>query len=218
MEIKKNPKANLEKFKLIFLTVSLILSIGALVSAFEWSSSSASNDFMLDENIEEEEMMEITRQDLQEPEPEQPQEQQQQQTIEIIEIVDNTEDITEDAEFDFEFDEDEEINFEDTEEEEDDQIFVYVKNMPEFPGGQLALRRYIAENIVYPAVARENGIAGTVYLRFEVTRTGTIGKVQLQKGVDPLLDEEAIRVIKGLPKFKPGEQNGKKLMFGIQFR
>jgi protein TonB len=211
MEIKKNPKANLEKFKLIFLTVSLILSIGALVSAFEWSSSSASNDFMLDENIEEEEMMEITRQDLQEPEPEQPQEQQQQQTIEIIEIVDNTEDITEDAEFDFEFDEDEEINFEDTEEEEDDQIFVYVKNMPEFPGGQLALRRYIAENIVYPAVARENGIAGTVYLRFEVTRTGTIGKVQLQKGVDPLLDEEAIRVIKGLPKFKPGEQNGKKV-------
>lgn len=211
MEIKKNPKANLEKFKLIFLTVSLILSIGALVSAFEWSSSSASNDFMLDENIEEEEMMEITRQDLQEPEPEQPQEQQQQQTIEIIEIVDNTEDITEDAEFDFEFDEDEEINFEDTEEEEDDQIFVYVKNMPEFPGGQLALRRYIAENIVYPAVARENGIAGTVYLRFEVTRNGTIGKVQLQKGVDPLLDEEAIRVIKGLPKFKPGEQNGKKV-------
>jgi protein TonB len=211
MEIKKNPKANLEKFKLIFLGVSLILSIGALVSAFEWSSSSASNGFMLDENIEEEEMMEITRQDLQEPEPEQPQEQQQQQTIEIIEIVDNTEDITEEAEFDFEFDEDEEITFEETEEEEEDQIFVYVKNMPEFPGGQLALRRYISEHVVYPAVARENGIQGTVYLRFEVTKSGTIGKVQLQKGVDPLLDEEAIRVIKELPKFKPGEQNGKKV-------
>lgn len=211
MEIKKNPKVNLEKFKMIFLTISLILSIGVLVSAFEWTSSTASNDFLLDENIEEEEMMEITRQDLQEPEPEQPQEQQQQQTIEIIEIVDNTEDITEDAEFNFEFDEEEEINFEETEEEEEDQIFVYVKNMPEFPGGQLALRRYIAEHIVYPAVARENGIQGTVYLRFEVTRTGEIGKVQLQKGVDPLLDEEAIRVIKELPKFTPGEQNGKKV-------
>jgi len=211
MEIKKNPKANLEKFKMMFLGLSMIMSIGALVMAFQWSSSSASNEFGLDQNIEEEEMMEITRQDLQEPEPEQPQEQQQQQTIEIIEIVDNTEDVNEDAEFNFDFDEDEEVNYEDTEEEVEDQIFVYVKNMPEFPGGQLALRRYIADHVVYPAVARENGIQGTVYLRFEVTKTGSVGKVELQKGVDPLLDEEAIRVIKGLPKFTPGEQNGKKV-------
>ena len=211
MEIKKNPKANLEKYKLMFLAISLIISIGVLVSAFQWQSSSQGADFGLDQNIEEEEMMEITRQDMQEPEPEQPQEQQQQQTIEIIEIVDNSQDINEDTEFDFEFDEDEEINLEETEEEPEDKIFIYVKNMPEFPGGKLALRRYVAEHVVYPAVARENGIEGTVFLRFEVTKSGAVGKVELQKGVDPLLDDESIRVIKNLPKFKPGEQNGKKV-------
>lgn len=211
MEIKKNPKANLEKYKLMFLAISLIISIGALVSAFQYQSSSQGADFGLDKNIEDEEMMEITRQDIQEPEPEQPQEQQQQQTIEIIDIVDNNENISEEAEFDFEFDEDEEIDLEDTEEEPEDKIFIYVKNMPEFPGGQLALRKYISDHVVYPAVARENGIEGTVFLRFEVTKKGTVGKVELQKGVDPLLDDEAIRVIKKLPKFTPGEQNGKKV-------
>ena len=210
MEIKKNPKANLEKYKLLFLAISLVISLGALVSAFQHSSSSQSADFALDQNIEEEELMEITRQDMQEPEPEQPQEQQQQQTIEIIEIVDNSQDVDEDTEFDFEFDEDEEINLEEIVEEED-KIFIYVKNMPEFPGGKLALRRYVSDHVVYPAVARENGIEGTVFLRFEVTKTGKIGRVELQKGVDPLLDDEAMRVIKDLPKFKPGEQNGKKV-------
>ncbi len=91
-------------------------------------------------------------------------------------------------------------------------IFIYVKNMPEFPGGVVALKRFIAEHINYPKVARENGIDGTVFLRFEVTKTGNIGKVEIQKGVHPLLDNEAIRVIKSLPKFKPGEQkNGKKV-------
>lgn len=210
MEIKKNRKANLEKYKLMFLAISLIISIGALVSAFQYQSSSQGADFGLDQNIEEEELMEITRQDIKEPEPEQPQEQQQQQTIEIIEIVDNSQDINEDTEFDFEFDEDEEIDLEEIA-EEDDKIFIYVKNMPEFPGGKLALRRYVAEHVVYPAVARENGIEGTVFLRFEVTKSGKIGRVELQKGVDPLLDDEAIRVIKELPKFKPGEQNGKKV-------
>ncbi len=211
MEIKKNPKANLEKYKLLFLAISLVISLGALVSAFQHSSSSQGSDFSLDQNIEEEELMEITRQDMKEPEPEQPQEQQQQQTIEIIEIVDNSQDIDEDTEFDFEFDEDEEIDLEETDEEPEDKIFIYVKNMPEFPGGKLALRRYVADHVVYPAVARENGIEGTVFLRFEVTKSGKIGRVELQKGVDPLLDDEAMRVIKELPKFKPGEQNGKKV-------
>ena len=65
MEIKKNPKANLEKYKLMFLAISLIISVGALVSAFQWQSSSETSNFGLDQNIEEEEMMEITRQDIQ---------------------------------------------------------------------------------------------------------------------------------------------------------
>ncbi|NOZ36211.1 MAG: M56 family metallopeptidase [Chlorobi bacterium] len=92
-----------------------------------------------------------------------------------------------------------------------DTIFVYVKNMPEFPGGNIELRRYLATRTVYPVVAKKNGIEGTVFVRFEITKTGKVGKIELQKGVNPLLDDEAVRVIKTLPKFKPGEQNGKKV-------
>ncbi len=212
MEIKKSPKANLEKYKLMFLTFGLIISLGLLISAFSWSSSSAKSDMVLKEDVEEEEMMEITRQDFKEPPPPPKQEQQQQQTVEVINIIDNSEDVKDDIELDLEFDESEDVSLEETApEEEEDQIFIYVKNMPEYPGGIVALKRYIAENIIYPAVANENGIEGTVFLRFEVTKTGSIGKVELQKGVDKLLDDEAKRVIKSLPKFTPGEQNGKKV-------
>ncbi len=91
----------------------------------------------------------------------------------------------------------------------DEGIFVYVSQMPEFPGGIPALKRYIGTHLIYPAEAREKKIEGTVYARFEVTKTGEIGKVQIQKGVHPILDKEAIRVIKTLPKFKPGMQNKK---------
>jgi len=211
MEIKKSPKANLEKFKLMFLAIGLIVSIGVLVSAFNWSSSSAKSDMNLNQTTDEEEMVKITRQDQKEPPPPPKQEQKQQQNIEVINIIDNNEEINDDVELNLEFDENEDINLDDTQGEEEDQIFIYVKNMPEFPGGVVALKRYIAEHVIYPAVARENGIEGTVFLRFEVTKTGKVGKVELQKGVDPLLDNEAIKVIKTLPRFKPGEQNGKKV-------
>jgi protein TonB len=82
--------------------------------------------------------------------------------------------------------------------------------MPEFiAGGEAGLRQFIAEHIEYPELAQENDIQGTVYIRFVVTKTGTIGDVQVVRGVDPLLDEEAVRVVKSLPKFKPGMQGGR---------
>ena len=86
--------------------------------------------------------------------------------------------------------------------------YVSVSKMPEFPGGFIALRKFIAENLKYHQNAC---ISGTVYLRFVVLENGEIGEVQLLRGVDVLLDKEAIRVIKLLPKFIPGEQNGKKV-------
>lgn len=87
-------------------------------------------------------------------------------------------------------------------------IYVYTDEMPEFYGGIFALRKWIAGEINYPVIAQECGIQGTVYLRFEVMWDGTIGKVEIQKGADPLYDEEAIRAVKILPSFKPGFKNG----------
>lgn len=87
--------------------------------------------------------------------------------------------------------------------------FVVVEEMPMFPGGDAELLKYIAENTIYPEVAKENNIQGRVIVRFCVTAKGGVSQVSVLKGVDPELDKEAIRVVNTLPPFKPGKQGGK---------
>jgi protein TonB len=86
--------------------------------------------------------------------------------------------------------------------------FIHVEEMPEFPGGASALLEYIAKNTRYPDIALENYIQGRVFLKFVVNTDGSVGVIEIMKGVDPQLDKEAIRVIGTLPKFRPGKQNG----------
>ena len=93
--------------------------------------------------------------------------------------------------------------------EDDDKIYIIVDQMPEFPGGITELRRYIAYNVEYPLYARKKGIQGTVFLRFEVKKNGEIGEVEIQKGVHKLLNEASIKVIRKIPRFKPGLHHGK---------
>ena len=95
--------------------------------------------------------------------------------------------------------------------EQEDVVFVAVEKMPEFPGGDQALLKYISENVNYPALAAQNGIEGRVNCVFTVNADGSVGNVRVVRGVDPLLDDEAMRVIYSLPKFIPGEQRGKKV-------
>lgn len=83
-----------------------------------------------------------------------------------------------------------------------------VEEMPSFPGGQGALMAYIASNLVYPATARESMIQGRVIVGFVVERDGSISNVKVSRSVDPALDKEAMRVVKSMPKWKPGKQNG----------
>ncbi|WP_372652241.1 energy transducer TonB [Draconibacterium sp.] len=92
--------------------------------------------------------------------------------------------------------------------EEDDQVFFIVEKMPEFPGGDLALRKFIANSIKYPEISIENGIQGKVYVSFVVTAEGTIANAKIARGVDPSIDKEALRVVNTLPKWKPGYQRG----------
>ncbi len=94
--------------------------------------------------------------------------------------------------------------------EESENYLVAQKN-PEFPGGEQTLRQLIADKMKYPKEAMEKSISGTVYLRFLIEKTGKVSIVEIQKGVHELLDNEAIRVIKELPYFIPGEQDGKKV-------
>jgi periplasmic protein TonB len=87
--------------------------------------------------------------------------------------------------------------------------FVVVEEMPEFPGGDIELLKFIAENTVYPQVAKENGTQGRVIVRFCVTKNGGISQASILKGVSPELDTEALRVVSQLPSFKPGKQGGR---------
>ena len=102
------------------------------------------------------------------------------------------------------------------EQEEESTPFVIVEDMPEFKGGDKALLKYIAEHVVYPEMAKENDIQGTVYVGFVVNEKGKVTNVSVLRGVDPLLDKEAIKVIQGLPDWKPGKQSGKNVKVRMQ--
>jgi protein TonB len=86
--------------------------------------------------------------------------------------------------------------------------YVVVEQMPEFPGGESALRNYLSTSVKYPKIALENGIQGKVYISFVVDTNGGISNVKVTRGIDAALDKEAIRVIKAMPKWIPGKQNG----------
>lgn len=93
----------------------------------------------------------------------------------------------------------------------EDKVFDVVEQMPSFPGGPSALMQYLASNIKYPVVAQENGVQGRVIVGFVVGKDGSIKDVKVIKGVDPSLDREAERVVKSMPKWIPGKQNGQEV-------
>lgn len=93
--------------------------------------------------------------------------------------------------------------------EEVDQVFLSVEEMPEFPGGEEAMVKFIGNNTRYPAIARENSVTGTVYVDFVVNKEGQVTNVKVRRGIGAGCDEEAVRVIKSMPAFKPGRQNGR---------
>ena len=91
---------------------------------------------------------------------------------------------------------------------EEDKVFDIVEQQPLFPGGQSALMQFLHDNIKYPVVAQENGVQGRVTVQFVVEKDGSITDVHVLRGVDPSLDKEAVRVVKSMPRWTPGKQNG----------
>lgn len=91
---------------------------------------------------------------------------------------------------------------------EEEKVCDVIEQMPQFPGGESALAGFVGKNLTYPVSAQENGIQGTVIVRFRVEKDGSISHVQILRSLDPACDKEAIRIIKSLPKFIPGKQNG----------
>ena len=92
--------------------------------------------------------------------------------------------------------------------EEENKVFDIVEEMPSFPGGMAALNKYLHDNVHYPVVAQENGVQGRVTISFVVEKDGSVTDVKVAKSVDPSLDKEALRVVKSMPRWTPGKQNG----------
>ena len=89
-----------------------------------------------------------------------------------------------------------------------DEVFMVVEEMPEYPGGVAALRNFLAQAVKYPSEAVKKGIQGKVYVTFVVNKDGSVSNAKIARGVDPLLDAEALRIVSSLPKWKPGRQKG----------
>ena len=211
MELKKNPKADLRRFSGIFLEAGFVISLGLMLLTFNITQREkmASNLGELDDMVAEEEIIPITRQqEIKPPPPPEPP-----KVTEVLNIVEDDVEIEDELEIeDTEADQEtaiEIVEIEEEEEEDEAQVFFIVENMPEFPGGDLELRKHIAQNVSYPEIAKENGIQGRVFVQFVVNQKGKVEQVKIVRGVDPALDKEAIRVIKSLPAWKPGSQRGK---------
>lgn len=215
MEQRKTEAANLENKKGFFLEIGLAVTLLAFLGIFEWSTKVEKAEELVGNQtaVEEVEEIMITRQeDLQVPPPPPP----KQQVAEILEILDDKVEVEDIAPIE-ELDDEDKVDFsapveeivQEEEKPEEPEIFFIVEEMPQFPGGETALRKYIAENVRYPEMAKENDIQGTVYVRFVVDEKGKVTNVELLRGVDPLLDKEALRVVKSLPDWKPGKQRGK---------
>ncbi|MCD4725977.1 MAG: TonB family protein [Bacteroidales bacterium] len=210
MELKKSPKADLESKKIIFTQLGLILALALILLAFEWKSYDKSVEGFGERIVEDvmEEIIPITEQKVKPPPPPPP------KRVVQINIVEDDVEVEDDLMIDAEADEstemDEYIPIEVDEEVLDEApIFTVVESMPEFRGGMSELYPYLQKNMKYPVMAKESGIQGKVYVTFVVEKNGSITDVKVLRGIGGGCDEEAIRVVAGMPKWKPGKQRGK---------
>lgn len=209
MEPKKNPRIDLSRKSGMFLNIGMAVSLFIVVVAFEWRSYDAAAIMDLG-NVDDdfEDILEIPP--TEQPPPPPPKIQQ----IEIVEVPDE-EEIEEDieVELDVEVTEEtvvEEIVFEEAPEAERvDEIFTIVEESASFPGGISAFYEYLKNELQYPRQAQRMGIEGRVFVQFVVEKDGRLTDIQVVKGIGAGCDEEAVRVLKNSPKWKPGKQRGK---------
>lgn len=211
MEEKKAARVNLEKNRVTYFLMGLTVALGFIFIAFELSNSEVNVAEVEDSQavVEEEVMVEITRQYIPPPPP--PPQTVQSDLIQIVE--DNT--LEEDVEFESMEDDPEEAiiqNYDGEFSEDYDpegEVFVVVEEMPSFPGGESAMQAFIRKNLKFPQIALENGISGRVICTFVIDGKGKITGAEVIRSVDPNLDREALRVINMMPDWKPGKQQGK---------
>ena len=218
MELKKNPRVDLYRMNNLFYAIGLCVSLLLVTIMIEWKTYNYSK--LVDTPTQHDEFLEVY--DV--PHTEQPPPPPPKQTIiqpEIIAVADNEKVMADlDIQLDVEITEDMVINeqqavdisgltLDEPEKEESQEVFIIVEEQPEPMGGMEAFYAYVGENLEYPRRAILNRTVGKVFLQFIVERDGKIGNVKVLKGIGDGCDEEAVRVIKSAPAWKPGKQRGR---------
>jgi protein TonB len=210
METKKNPRVDLERKKRLFFEIGLAISLLLTLVAFKYKKYEKPTRTNLTAQAVNytDEVVEITRQkqpELPKPAP-----------TTKMEIVDDNVDTPDDPKIDVEVNPNQPTETfvvpqpkDDEPQIPDQEIFVFVEEQPEFPGGEEALMNYLASNLRYPEQAKELDIQGTVIIEFVVETDGSVTNVVVKRGIGGGCDEEAVRVVKSMPKWKPGKQRGK---------
>lgn len=222
MEVKKSEKASLENKRLLFVEIGFVVALLAVLLAFEWSSKEKADTSLLAENKEliEEEIIPIT-QETPPPPPEMAKIPILSDQIDIIDddvkINDNIINLEDDANLGVDIqDYVEEVKEEVVEEET--IPFQLVEEKPKFQGGDANdFTKWVNQRLVYPDVAKENGVQGRVMLQFTVNTDGSVSGVKVLRGVDPSLDKEAVRVVSMSPKWTPGKQRDRKVKVTYTF-
>lgn len=212
MEIKKTPKADLQNKKLLFGEIGLALVLAIVLVAFEWSSSEKTEvmDLVGQQQVIEEEFIPVTQEEQQTP-PEMP---KIPVLSDVIDIVDDDIEVADDLFVNMEDDASLGVEIMDyhtevvEEEVEEEAIpFAFVEEKPKFQGGDAnSFSKWVNSKLVYPEIAKENGVQGRVTLQFTVGTDGSVSNVTVLRGVDPSLDREAVRIVSSSPKWTPGRQ------------
>lgn len=233
MEIKKSQKADLEGKKSTSMLIGYVLVLAAIFVAFEWTQREKKVVELepVFTSTFEEDMIPITQQqEITAPPPA-----AAPKIAEVLNIVDNETELVEE-----EVETSEEVNQAIStthgtgaaastgptgpvvEVVEDETIYQIVEENPSFPGGDAACMKWLAENIKYPPICVEQGIQGRVIATFVVNRDGSIVDIEIVRSPDPYLSKEAERVLKMMPRWKPGKQRGKpvrvKFSLPVMFR
>ena len=225
MKSKKSEKASLEKNKIVYILMGFIFVLSLCFVALEWGDEVKKIIPISDiwDGIPDD--LDIPQTQQQTPPPPPPQIQE----INALIVVDDNKEV-ESIDITSEDNKTDELIIappvEEIPEEPEEGIdvpFMIVEKAPEFPGGQKALFKYLSENVKYPVMAQENGIQGKVVCQFVVNRDGSIVDIEVVRSAgDPSLDKEAVRVIKSMPKWKPGKHSGKtvrvKFTLPVNFR
>lgn len=213
MELKKSPKADLENKKGLYLEIGLVsILVVCLVALnikdYDMDAIEISQRTAMDEI--EDVIIQTSEDTPPPPPPEQPEVVTELTVVEDDAVIENELGIVDMGDNQNKAQEEVvKVVVEEEVEEVEEEIFTVVENDPEFPGGMEALYKYLASNIKYPNLAKENNITGRVYVTFVVEKDGSIANPRILRDIGGGCGAEAIRVVKAMPKWKPGKQRGK---------